>query len=148
MIDGLEKGEKPVVSYIGKHGVEQVKGLTNGWYKEFLKEWKKYVQRRYGNTQYFFPRERDGEIGHITDEQLLVKFKEFMQMCGLSQLTVHSWRYIYATKLYLKGISPDAIKDILGVDKRTLKYYVKATQERKKKALFTYLEKVSASPKE
>ena len=92
--------------------------------------------------------EWDGETGHITDEQLLVKFKEFMQMCGLPQLTVHSWRYIYATKLYLKAISPDAIKDILGVDKRTLKYYVKATQERKKKALFTYLVKVSVLPKE
>lgn len=79
---------------------------------------------------------------------LRLKFKEFMQMCGLPQLAVHSFRYIYATKLYLKGVSPDAIKDILGVDKRTLKYYIKAVQERKKKVLFTHLEKVSALPKE
>jgi len=148
MVDGLEEDEKPIVSYIGKHGVEQVKGLTNEWYRDFLKQWKVYVQRRYRDTSYFFPREWKGEVGHITDEQLRVKFKKFMQICGLPQLTVHSWRYIYATKLYLKGISPDAIKDILGVDKRTLKYYVKATQERKKRALFTYLEKVSALPKE
>jgi len=26
MIDGLEEGEKPIVSYMGKHRVEQVKG--------------------------------------------------------------------------------------------------------------------------
>jgi len=148
MVDGLEKDEKPIVSYIGKHGVEQVKGLTNEWYRNFLKEWKVYIQRRYGSASYFFPRERNGEMGHITDEQLRVKFKKFMQICGLSQLAVHSWRYIYATKLYLNGVSPEAIKDILGVDKRTLKYYIKATQERKKRALFTYLEKVSALPKE
>ena len=70
-----------------------------------------------------------------------------MEFCRLPQLTVHNFRYIYATKLYLKGVSLDKIKDILGVDKRTLKYYVKATQERKKKALFTHLEKVSALPK-
>jgi len=68
-------------------------------------------------------------------------------MCGLPQLTVHSVRYIYATKLYLKGIPKDAIKDILGVDARTLKYYIKAMQERKKRVLFTHLEKVSALPK-
>ena len=113
-----------------------------------MKEWKEYVHRRYGDTPYFFPREWNGEMGHITDEQLRVKFKGFMQICGLPLLTVHSWRYIYATKLYLKGVSPEAIKDILGVGKRTLKYYVKATQERKKRALFTYLEKVSALAKE
>jgi integrase len=148
MVDGLEEDEKPIVSYIGKHGVEQVKGLTNEWYRDFLKEWKVYIQRRYRDISYFFPREWNGEMGHITDEQLRVKFKKFMQICGLPQLTVHSWRYIYATKLYLKEVSPDAIKDILEVDKRTLKYYVKATQERKKRALFTYLEKVSALPKE
>ena len=71
-----------------------------------------------------------------------------MQKCDLPQLTVHSFRYIYATNLYLQGVSPDAIKDILGVDKRTLKYYIKATQERKKRALFTHLEKVSALPKD
>ena len=41
-----------------------------------------------------------------------------------------------------------ATKDILGVDKKTLKYYVKATEERKKKVLFKYMEKVSALPKE
>ena len=70
-----------------------------------------------------------------------------MNMCGLPQLTVHSVRYIYATKLYLKGVPKDAIKDILGVDERTLKYYIKAMQERKKKVLFTHLEKVSALPK-
>lgn len=33
MIDGLEEGKKPMVCYIGKHGVEQVKGITNEWYK-------------------------------------------------------------------------------------------------------------------
>ena len=60
----------------------------------------------------------------------------------------HACRYIYATKLYLKGVSPDAIKGILGVDKRTLRYYIKALQERKKKVLFTHLEKVSALPKD
>lgn len=76
-----------------------------------------------------------------------MKFKEFMRMCGLPQLTIHSFRYIYATKLYLKGVPLDAIKDILGVDKKTLKYYVKAVKERKKKALFTHLERVSALPK-
>lgn len=70
-----------------------------------------------------------------------------MRMCGLSQLTIHSFRYIYATKLYLKGVPRDAIKDILGVDKKTLKYYIKAMKERKKKVLFTYLEKVSILPK-
>ena len=77
-----------------------------------------------------------------------MKFKDFMHLCGLPQLTVHSFRYIYAPKLYLTGVPLDAIKDILGVDKRTLKYYVKATQERKKKVLFTHLEKVSALSKE
>ena len=77
-----------------------------------------------------------------------VKFKYFMRLCGLPQLTVHSFRYIYATKLYRKGVPLDAIKDILGVDKRTLEYYAKATQERKKKVLFTHLEKVSALLKE
>lgn len=30
---------------------------------------------------------------------------------------------------------------------RTLKYYIKATEERKKRALFKYMEKVSALPK-
>jgi len=147
MIEGLGEGERPIVSYIGKHGVEQVKGITNEWYRDFLKEWKDYVQRRYGNTRYFFPREWEGEIGHIADDQFRLKFKEFRIMCGLPQLTVHSVRYIYATKLYLKGVPKDAIKDILGVDERTLKYYIKAMQERKKKVLFTHLEKVSALPK-
>ena len=127
--------------------MKQVKGITNEWYKCFLEEWKDYVQEKYDNTQYFFPRKRNGEINHITDEQLRMKFKEFMRICGLPKLTVHSFRYIYATKLYLKGVPEDAIKDILGIDKRTLKYYVKATQERKKRALFTHLEKVSALPK-
>ncbi len=144
-----ENGDgKPIVSYVGKHHVEQVKGLTNEWYRDFLKEWKVYVQHRYGDTPYFFPRERNGGVGHITDEQFRAKFKAFMQMCGLPQVSVHSFRYIYATKLYLKGVSPDAIKDVLGVDKRTLKYYVKAKHHRKKKALFTHLEKVSALPKQ
>jgi hypothetical protein len=46
------------------------------------------------------------------------------------------------------GVPPDAIKDILDVGKKTLKYYVKATEERKKKALFKYMEKVSTLPKE
>lgn len=133
--------------YIGKHGVEQVKGITNAWYRDFLKERKKYVQNRYGNTPYFFPRDRDGEVTHITDRWMQVRFKEFMQMCGLPQLTVHSFRYIYATKLYLKGVPLDAIRGILGVDKRTLKYYVKAAQERKKEVLFIHLEKVSTLPK-
>ena len=143
-----ENGDhEPIVSYIGKHRVEQVKGITNEWYKGFLEEWRDYVQEKYDKTPYFFPRKRNGEISHITDEQLRMKFKEFMRICGLPKLTVHSFRYIYATKLYLKGVPPDAIKDILGVDKRTLKYYVKATQERKKRALFTHLEKVSVLPK-
>ena len=136
--------DKPIVSYIGKHDVEQVKGITNGWYRGFLKEWKGYVQHRYGDTPYFFP----SNGGHIDDRTLRRKFIEFMHLCGLPQLTFHSWRYIYATKLYLKGVSPDAIKDILGVDKRTLKYYIKATEERKKRVLFTHLEKVSALPKD
>ena len=147
MIDGLEDGEKPIVSYIGKHGVEQVKGITNAWYRGFLKEWKEYVKREYANTEYFFPNWLNAHIVHITDRTLRSKFKEFMQMCGLN-LTVHSFRYIYATKLYLKGVPRDAIKDILGVDKKTLKYYIKAVEERKKRVLFTYLEKVSALPKE
>ena len=127
--------------------MEQAKGITNEWYRNFLREWKEHVQRRYRNTQYFFPREWHGEIGHIANDQFRLKFKEFMNMCGLRQLTVHSIRYIYATKLYLNGVPKDAIKDILGVDERTLKYYMKAMQERKKKALFTHLEKVSALPK-
>ena len=148
MIEGLEEGEKPIVSYIGKHRVEQVKGITNEWYRDFLKEWIEYIKRRYGNSQYFFPRQWNGDITHVTDRYLRERFKEFMQICGLPQLTVHSVRYIYATKLYLKGVPKDAIKDILGVDERTLKYYIKAMQERKKRVLFTHLEKVSALPKE
>ena len=143
-----ENGDnKPIVSYIGKHRVEQVKGITNEWYRDFLWEWKEYVQKKYGDAQYFFPRQRNGEINHLTDERLRMKFKEFMQLCGLPQLTIHSFRYIYATKLYLKGVPREEIKDILGVDKRTLDYYIKATEERKKKVLFTHLEKVSALPK-
>lgn len=148
MIAGLEEGEKPIVSYVGKHRVEQVKGITNEWYRAFLKEWIGYIRRRYGNSQYFFPRQWNGDITHVTDRYLRERFKEFMQICGLPQLTVHSVRYIYATKLYLKGVPKDAIKDILGVDERTLKYYIKAMQERKKRVLFTHLEKVSALPKE
>lgn len=148
MIEGLEEGEKPIVSYIGKHRVEQVKGITNEWYRDFLKEWIGYIKRRYGNSEYFFPRQWNGEITHVTDRYLRERFKEFMQICGLPQLTVHSVRYIYATKLYLKGVPKDAIKDILGVDERTLKYYIKPMQERKKRVLFTHLEKVSALPKE
>jgi len=148
MIEGLEEGEKPIVSYIGKYGVEQEKGITNEWYRDFLKEWMDYVRSRYENTQYFFPRQWNGEITHVTDRYLRERFKEFMQICGLQQLTVHSVRYIYATKLYLKGVPKNAIKDILGVDERTLRYYIKATQERKKRVLFTHLEKVSALPKE
>ena len=146
MIEENGDGE-PIVSYRGKHRVEQIKGLTNEWYRGFLKEWKKYVKSKYGDTPYFFPRRRNCKVSHLRDDQFREKFNKFMQKCGLPQLTVHSFRYIYATKLYLKGVSPDEIKDILGVDKRTLKYYVKATQERKKKALFTHLEKVSALPK-
>jgi hypothetical protein len=45
------------------------------------------------------------------------------------------------------GVPMDAIKDILGIDKKTLKYYIKATKERKKRVLFKYMEKVSALPK-
>lgn len=138
----------PVVSYIGKHGVEQVKGITNRWYKDFLKEWKEYVQKKYGNTPYFFPRKRNGDISHLTDEQLRTKFKEFIRLCDLPQLTVHSFRYIYATKLYMKGVPRDEIKDILGVDKRTLNFYIKATEERKKKAIFAHMPKVCALPKD
>lgn len=147
MIEGLEEGEKPIVSYIGKHGVEQVKGITNEWYRSFLKEWKEGMQHLYGHTPYFFPEVENDQMKHISDQTLRLKFKEFMRMCGLPQLTVHSVRYIYATKLSLKGVPKDAIKDILGVDERTLKYYIKAMQERKKKVLFTHLEKVSALPK-
>jgi len=58
-------------------------------------------------------------------------------MCGLPHLRVHSVKYIYTTKLYLKGVPKDSIKDILGVDERTLKYYTKTMQEQKKKVLFT-----------
>jgi len=147
MIEGLEEGEEPIVSYIGKHGVEQVKGITNAWYRSFLKEWKEYVERKYRGTSYFFPIVENGEVKHIADRTLRHEFKKFMRMCGLPQLTIHSFRYIYATKLYLKGVPQDAIKDILGVDKKTLKHYIKAVQERKKKVLFTHLEKVSALPK-
>jgi len=144
-----ENGDnKPIVSYTGKHRVQQVKGITNEWYRDFLKEWKQYVKSKYEDTPYFFPNEWNGRKGHIDDRTLRRKFIQFMQYCGLPQLTVHSFRHIYATKLYLRGVSQDEIKDILGVDKRTLKYYVKATQERKKKALFMHLEKVSALPKE
>jgi len=75
MVDGLEEDEKPIVSYIGKHDVKQVKGLTNEWYRDFLKEWKVYIQRRYGDASYFVPREWNGEMEHITDEQLRVKFR-------------------------------------------------------------------------
>jgi integrase len=147
MIEGLDSDE-PIVKYIGKHRVKQIKGITNDWYKDFLREWKQFVQQKYENTPYFFPTERNGEITHIEDDWLRTRFKAFMRMCGLPQLTIHSFRYIYATKLYLMGVPPDAIKDILGVDKKTLKYYVKATEERKKKVLFKYMEKVSALPKE
>jgi len=143
-----ENGDnKPVVSYVGKHQVEQDKGLTNEWYRNFLKEWKKYVQKKYDNTQYFFPRRRNGDVDHLTDEQFRMKFKEVMKLCVLPRLTVQSFRYIYATKLYLMGVSPDDIKDILGVDKRTLRFYIKATQERRKKVQYEHLEKVSALPK-
>jgi len=38
MIEGLGESEKPIVSYIGKHGVEQVKGITNEWYRNFLRQ--------------------------------------------------------------------------------------------------------------
>lgn len=147
MVDGLEEGEKPVVVYVGKHGVEQVKGITNAWYRDFLKEWKEHVKRNYGNAPYFFPMVKNGQVKHMADRTLRYEFKKFMRMCGLPQLTVHSFRYIYATKLYLKGVPQDAIKDILGVEKRTLKYYIKAMQERKRRVLFTHLEKISALPK-
>ena len=147
MIGGLDSDES-IVKCIGKHRVEQIKGITNDWYKNFLRGWKQFVQQKYGNTPYFFPTERNGEITHIEDDWLRMRFKAFMRMCGLPQLTIHSFRYIYATRLYLMGVPPDAIKDILGVDKKTLKYYVKATEERKKKVLFKYMEKVSALPKE
>ena len=105
---------------IGKHRVEQVKAITNEWYRGFLEEWKLYVTSKYGGTPYFFPNVWNGKRGHIDDRTLRRKFNEFMHLCGLPQLTVHSFRYIYATKLYLKGVPPDEIKDILGVDKRTL----------------------------
>jgi len=147
MIEGLDSDE-PIVKYIGKHRVKQIKGITNDWYKDFLREWKQLVQQKYENMPYFFPTERNGEITRIEDDWLRTRFKTFMQKCGLPQLTIHSFRYIHATRLYLMGVSPDAIKDILGVDKKTLKYYVKATEERKKKVLFKYMEKVSALPKE
>jgi integrase len=77
-----------------------------------------------------------------------MRFKAFMRMCGLPKLTIHSFRYIYATKLYLMGVPVDAIKDILGIDKKMLKYYVKATEERKRRAFFKYMEKVSVLPKQ
>jgi integrase len=127
--------------------VEQVKGITNTWYRDFLKGWKKYVQSTYGNTPYFFPMVENGQVKHIADRTLRHKFRRFMQMCALPQLTVHSFRYIYATKPYLKSVPQDAIKDALGVEKRTLKYYIKAIQKRKREVLFPHLEKVSALPK-
>ena len=143
-----ENGDnKPFFSYVGKHQVEQVKGMTNDWYRRFFKEWKKYVQKKYDNTQYLFPRRRNGEIDHLTDEQFRMKFKEVMRLCGLPQLNVHSVRYIYATKLYLNDVPPDEIKDILGVDERTLRFYIKEAQERKKKVQFRHLEMVVALPK-
>ena len=83
MIDGLEEGEKPIVSYIGKHGVEQVKGITNGWYKDFLEEWRHYVKQKYGNTPYFFPILENGQIRHMANRTLRHEFKKFMRMCGL-----------------------------------------------------------------
>ena len=94
MIEGQEGEEKPIVSYIGKHGVEQVKGITNEWYRSFLKEWKRYVQEKYGKTPYFFPMRENGGTTHITDRWFRCKFKGFMRICGLPQLTVHSFRYI------------------------------------------------------
>jgi len=45
------------------------------------------------------------------------------------------------------GVPADAIKDILGINKQTLKYYIKAVEERKKRVFFKYMEKVSALPK-
>src|SRR5208337_3959049 len=70
MIEDLE-GDKPIVKYIDKHQVEQVKGLTNDWYRDFLMEWKDHIQREYDNTPYFFPtRRNDGEITHIDDDWL------------------------------------------------------------------------------
>ena len=109
MRDGLEEGEQPTVCYIGKHRVEQVKAITNEWYRGFLEEWKQHVQQGYRNTPYFFPNQNGG---HLSDRDIRRKFKYFMRMCGLPQLTIHSFRYIYATKLYLKGVPQDAIKDI------------------------------------
>jgi hypothetical protein len=56
---------------------------------------------------------------------------------------VYSEFNILQTSLHAcQGVTPDEVKDILGVDKRTFKHYVKATQERKKKVLFKHLEKV------
>ena len=61
-----ENGDgKPIVSYRGKHMVEQIKGLTNEWYKNFLKEWKRYVKSKYGDTPYFFPRRCNGKVSHL-----------------------------------------------------------------------------------
>jgi hypothetical protein len=35
----------------------------------------------YGNTSYFFPAIENGQMKHISDQTLRLKFKEFMQMC-------------------------------------------------------------------
>ena len=60
MVKGLKEGKKPIVSYIGKHRVGHVKGITNEWYRNFLKEWKSTYSACMKHT-YFFPlRENDG----------------------------------------------------------------------------------------
>lgn len=55
-----------------------------------------------------------------------------MEMGGTTansaQLGVH-----LRNQAMFKGVHPDATKDILGVDKRTLKYYLKATRETEKR---------------
>lgn len=59
MVEGLEEDEKPIVTYVGKHGVEQVKAITNEWYRDFLNEWRENVKHRYRNTPYFLLRARE-----------------------------------------------------------------------------------------
>ena len=66
--------DKSIVSYIGRHDVEQVKGITNGWFRDFLKKWREYVKHTYADTPYFFP----NNGGHIDDRTLRRKFIEFM----------------------------------------------------------------------
>ena len=41
-------------------------------------------------------------------------------------ISIHSFRCIYVTRAIPDGVPVDAIKDMLGIDEKTLKYYIKA----------------------